>query len=194
MRAGWKFTAALGFVGAVAMAAAAFGQVGVEGADPLAQDEQATREGRRARISECRERYRAAETDEERAAIRERCAKQRHPRRDAARRLVHGEMKVQTADGFATIITDAGTVTAVSAGSLTLERADGESVTVSPGENTTIRKDREEARLSDIEAGDHVRVVQVDDGETTTVKLIHAISPQEDAGDDAATTAALFAA
>lgn len=197
MRHGWKLTGALGFVGAVAVAAAAFGQVGTGSGALLAQDDDGTtRDERRARIAECRERFENAETDEERQAIREECgAKRRHHRRHAlGKRMVHGEVKVQTDDGFALIITDAGTVTAVDGNTLTLERADGETVTVTASDDTKIRKGREAASMGDIEVGDIARVVQVDDGESTTVKMIHARTPDADAESDATTQTSFFAA
>ena len=187
MRTGWRFTAALGFVGVVAMAAAAFGQVGVHEpqVDTPAAQEAETDEERRARVQECRERFRAAETDEERAEIRDACKPRRHGRLRHGRRLVTSEVKVQTDDGFATILTDQGTVTAVDEGAatLTIERADGVSVTVTASEDTTIRKGGERADLGDVSVGDIARIVRADDGTGQVVRAILVHAPSADTGE-----------
>lgn len=151
---------ALAFIGAVAFAAAAWGD---HAAGP--------KEGPSLRGEE--------KKDDERRGER------RHRRGHVGRRMVHGEFKVQTRDGgFATVVIDTGEVTAVDAEdhTLTLRRADGETVTVTADEDTKIGKDRHRAHLGDIEAGDRVRVVQADEGEGFHVRRIMAHSPEAETG------------
>ncbi|MCA1830322.1 MAG: DUF5666 domain-containing protein, partial [Actinobacteria bacterium] len=84
--------------------------------------------------------------------------------RGLGKRVVTGEFKVQTADGFATVRVNTGTITAVGNDSITLKRADGQSVTVPVTPDTKIRRDRAQAKLSDLKSGDVVRTMQVDRG------------------------------
>lgn len=55
------------------------------------------------------------------------------------RKGIHGEILVKDGDGFSTVIFDRGKVTAASGGSVTLERPDGKSVTVSTDDGTKYR-------------------------------------------------------
>lgn len=93
------------------------------------------------------------------------------------KRVVTGEFKVKTRDGFATVRVDHGTVKSVEGNTLALERADGQTVTVTATDDTRIRKNGEQARLADIEAGDLVRVMRRDDGDGLVLRGIHARTP-----------------
>jgi len=150
----WRFVAALGFVGVVAVGAAASGQSGASPDDA----------GARASL---RERCRAA------AAQGEELPRRCH-RRGALHRVVHSEAKVVTDDGFATVIIDAGEVTAVdpAARSITIKRADGETVSLTGNDETRVRASRERAGWEDIEVGDRARLVQIDDGDGPVLRLI----------------------
>jgi hypothetical protein len=59
------------------------------------------------------------------AATRQHRPRRHHP----MRRAIHGELIVRTQDGFEKVTFDRGKVTAVSATSITIERADDQSVT-----------------------------------------------------------------
>jgi hypothetical protein len=73
-----------------------------------------------------------------------------------------------------------GTVTAVGSNSLTLKRADGETVTVPVASDTKIRKDREDVTLGDIKVGDLVRVVERNEGSGFKTEGIRAHTPSTD--------------
>lgn len=158
MKGGMRLAMALGFLGATVMAVAAFGH-------PRGSGEEAQGLGR-SRSDESRPEW---GRDRGRA------------HRRGFRHLVHGKMKIQTADGFAMVLTDLGEVTAVDPETLTLTivRADDESVTVTANDETKIGKDRERATFQDIEVGDHARIVQVDEGEGYSVRLILVRTPSE---------------
>src|SRR4051812_34841826 len=55
------------------------------------------------------------------------------------RRAEHGDLTVRTKDGFETVTLDRGTVTAVSATSITVQRPDGQSVTEAIDASTRFR-------------------------------------------------------
>lgn len=140
MKMRYKTVIAAGFVGAVAMAAAAFAQTAAPSpgaTDPVAK------EGRM-RIKHA---------------------------------VVHSESKLQKGDGFITRIVDNGEVTAVDGQSVTIKRADGETLTVTAGPDTKVGRNGEKAAVGDIKAGDRAHIVQIVDGGTTTVAAIRAASP-----------------
>lgn len=135
----WKTAIALGFVGVVAMGAAAFGQTGSSNPAPstTAQAKEGARLGRLGRI-------------------------------------VHADATLNTRKGLVTAKIDGGTVTAVDANALTLtiKRADGQSVSFTATDTTRVRKDREKATFADIKVGDLVQVIQIDRGDGFVVALI----------------------
>lgn len=138
MKMRYRTALAAGFVGAVAMAAAAFAQTPTPGAG-----------------------------DTEGAGRKEKMLD----------RLVHSESLVQADDGsFVTRIIDHGDVTSVDGNSVTIKRLDGQSVTVTAGQDTKIRRNGEEAALSALKAGDRARIAQIKSGDTTTVRAIRAFS------------------
>jgi hypothetical protein len=92
-------------------------------------------------------------------------------------RLVTGQWTVETDDGFLTRRVDKGEVTAVEEDTLTIERADGETVSVTVPAEARISRDRETAELSDIQPGDIAIIHQVDEGDGFVVQGVHAISP-----------------
>jgi len=96
-------------------------------------------------------------------------------------KLVHSESIVEgEEDGtFNTIRVDAGTLQAVDGNTLSIERADGESVRVTVDDDTEIRRDREEVEVGDLEQGDHVIAHQVKEGDGDFVtKHVMAISAE----------------
>ena len=167
MRYTARLALALGFVGAVALAGTAVGQVGdaPDAGEPtrgpaLRQDDARPKRGDDARAK-----------------------RQRHPGMRGGR-LVHGELTVVRGDGFATVILDQGRVTAVDADArrLTIERRDGESVSVTATDRTRIRRNREQATFADIQVGDVARIVRVDTGEQTVVRAIKVRPAPDDRG------------
>ena len=160
-----KTALALGFVGAVAVGAAAFGQTGSNSPTPSSSGsveqshQQGARPGRLGRFG---------------------------------KRVVHGELKIKTQNGFATVVIDSGTVSSVDQGakSLTLKRSDGETVSVTATDDTRVRKDGSKASFGDISVGDLVQVIRIDRGDGLVVRLIRVRSAQSGATPDATADAA----
>lgn len=100
--------------------------------------------------------------------------------RDPGLRMQRGQMlssqrSFLNADGeVVTIFHDRGEVAAVDGDSLTIERADGERLVFEISEETRIRRNGEEASLSDLEQGDRVMVLRVDDEEGERVVGVRA--------------------
>lgn len=138
----WKLTIAVAFVGAVGIAAAAFAQDGSSSPSPSASVQQDARAN--AKLGRL------------------------------GKRVVHGDLKIQTADGFASVKVDAGKVTAVdpSAGTLSITRADGQTVNVTTTDQTRVRKQGKRVTLADVSKGDFVQIIQIDRGEGFVVALI----------------------
>jgi hypothetical protein len=151
----WKTAIALGFVGVVAMGAAAFGQSGPSSPAPAASSS---------------------------------AQAQANPRLGFGR-IVHADATLNTRKGLAQAKIDGGTVTSVDADTLTLtiKRADGQSVSFTATDATRVRKDREKATFGDIKVGDFVQVIQIDRGDGFVVALIRDRSAA--AGADAQTSA-----
>jgi hypothetical protein len=144
MRWYWKATIALAFVGSIAMAAAAFGQSDSSSPNPA-----------------------ASASAQEGAQHLGRFGK-------LGNRVVHGDLKIKTPNGFANVKIDSGTVTAVDAGArtITIKRADGQTVSVTATDKTRVRKQRQKATFADIAMGDLVQIIQVDRGDGFVVALI----------------------
>lgn len=104
---------------------------------------------------------------------RDRCggpdAKMRHKRHFG--RLVHAEAKIQTKEGFGSMVTDTGKVTSIDAPTITIKRADNETVKATGSDQTRVCKDGNPASLSDIEVGDLVRLVQGNKDEDSKMQL-----------------------
>lgn len=118
----------------------------------------------------------SADGDGQADAGRRRCGAHRGGRFGPLGDAIHGELVVpeppeegeegdegdaEGARTFETVVLDAGEVTAVDDDSLTLERPDGESVTVRITDDTKMREAPEE--------GDHVRVIADDDGNARAI-------------------------
>lgn len=91
--------------------------------------------------------------------------------RTLQRRALHGEV---TLGGKQNRVIDfqRGTVEKVSATSVTVKSADGFTATYTVDATTKVRKNAEEAKISDVKVQDRVRVVATDDGSTVTAKVI----------------------
>lgn len=148
-----RTAAALGFVSAVALAGAAFGQTGTP--DPPS-DPPAAEEG-----------------DGERPF-----AHRGHRPFFGGPGLVGGEFKLERDDGFMVVLVDAGTITAVDGNDVTIERADGETLTVTATDETKIARDRERAEVGDLQVGDRAHVLRRDAGDGMQLVGIRALSPE----------------
>jgi len=152
-----KVTLAASFVGVVAMAAAAFGQ----SSTPTPSTSASPRAERRAdRGGECGP---------------------KHVTRRGAR-VVHGDMKVRVPDGFALVTVDNGKVTAVDhdAKKITVERADGESVTATATDETKVCKDGAKSSFDAIKVGDLAHLVQVRSERINGLRRIMVLTPGSD--------------
>jgi hypothetical protein len=72
-----------------------------------------------------------------------------------------------------------GTVTAVSGNELTIKNESGDQYNIETGPNTRIRKDREEARLTDIHPGDMIVAMGNLDGKTLGAAFLLVLDPQQ---------------
>ena len=87
-------------------------------------------------------------------------------------RALHGEFVVQTKDGLKTVVLQKGSVTALSATSVTVKSTDGYTVTWTINDQTRVRKDKAAAAATDLKSGLVVRVVGPKDGSATTARVI----------------------
>ena len=154
----WKTAIALGFVGMIAMGAAAFGQS--DSSSPASAASSTTQAQARPRIG------------------------------NLGNRIVHGDLTLNTRKGIVTAKVDGGKVTAVDANArtLTIKRADGQTVSFTAADGTRVRKNGEKAAFGDIKVGDLVQVIQLDRGDGFVVALIRDRSAAQ-GGADATSTA-----
>ena len=151
-----RIALALGFVGAVALAGAAFGQAGNGGSsgDGFAHP----------------------------AGF----GRMHHGGPGLRHDIVTGTMKVQTDNGFVTRRVDTGEITEVGGSTITIARADEETVSVTATDDTSIRRDGEEAEAGDLQAGDRAHLIQIDDGGGFVLRAVFALSPEARAEREAA--------
>jgi len=92
----------------------------------------------------------------------------------AWRRLVHGTVVVDAPalGGLTTIQLDHGTITAVSATSLTIAEKGGGSVVVGLGSETHVRRDGAKATVADLHAADEIVVMSKVEANGTTAYLV----------------------
>jgi hypothetical protein len=157
MKHGMKVAVAAGFVGVVALAATAFAQTGTPSPGE--------RQQRKPRAN----------------AQRSECGKAGPGAARAARRMVHSEAKVQVKGGFAVVVLDVGTITEVNGSSVTIKRADGQSVTAAASDQTKVCKDGKKVALDQLAAGDRAGMTQVTKDGEQRVRAIRAHSPNTDA-------------
>jgi hypothetical protein len=95
-------------------------------------------------------------------------------------RAIRGDAVVGDRQGqFRNVHFDRGTLESVDGTTLVIKEDDGKIVNVGTNDQTRIRRDREQAQLSDLKPGDHVAALQVKDGDTFTTKFVRAISPEK---------------
>jgi len=168
-----KTALAAGFLGAVAVAATAFGQSAPpsDGSTPRA----------RATTPDQRQERRAARTERRDGRS---CGR---PASGRARRLVHSESKVKAPSGFALITIDQGEITAISGKKLTVKRLDGESVTATATDETKVCKDGQRSTFDSLKVGDHARLMQIRSERFTGLRRITAVTPGSEPSGSAGT-------
>ncbi|MEA2549326.1 MAG: hypothetical protein QOE42_1924, partial [Chloroflexota bacterium] len=92
----------------------------------------------------------------------------------AWRHLVHGTVVVDLDKvGLTTIQLDHGTITAVSASSLTISETGGGTVTTALGSDTRVRRDGAKAAVTDLKAADEIFVMsKVEPGGSTAYLVV----------------------
>ncbi len=97
----------------------------------------------------------------------------RHPRlRYVFSHALHGEATVQTEDGLLTVVAQRGTVTQASEESLTVESADGFTLTWAVGDRTVVVVRGMGSEPGSVSVGSEVGVAGVRDGDTVTARLV----------------------
>lgn len=104
-------------------------------------------------------------------------AKDHKQRRAAVRKYLrkntlHGEIAVQGKDGVRTIVVQRGTVTAVTAGGVSVKSADGYALTWTYGEKLRVVQNRATVATSTIKSGAQIGVAGSRNGAATAARLI----------------------
>lgn len=84
--------------------------------------------------------------------------------RGFGKRVVHGEVVLQTKKGFVTAVIARGTVTAIDANSVTVKSPDGVATSFSIDQKTRARSDGKKIAISAVHVGDKVGVLGVKAG------------------------------
>lgn len=87
-----------------------------------------------------------------------------------AKHMLHGEFVTKAKTGYATFDTQRGSITAVSATSISLKSADGFTATYAVTADAKVRKNGAGATITEVKTGDLARVVASKNGSTLTVK------------------------
>lgn len=88
------------------------------------------------------------------------------------RHVLHGEVVLQTRNGFVTAVVARGTVTAVDAHSISVTSADGVTTTFAIGANTKARSAGKVVSIASVHNGDKVGVIGTKTGATVTARVI----------------------
>lgn len=92
-----------------------------------------------------------------------------HWRHGFDRRVLHGEMVLQTPTGFVTAVVARGTVTAIDADSISVKSADGVTTTFAIDAKTKARSAGKVVPLTDVHTGDTVGVLGIKKGSGAAV-------------------------
>lgn len=92
-------------------------------------------------------------------------------------RLVHSETKVQLEEGFGLRVLDVGEITGIDGNTITIERADGETVSATGDEDTRVCRNAERASLEDLQVGDRAALRQAGPEGELTLRAVMARSP-----------------
>jgi Domain of unknown function (DUF5666) len=104
-------------------------------------------------------------------------------RRNLARRALHGEVTVQTADGVKTFVLARGEVSALAGDSITVKSSDGVSTSFRIDGSTRFGFRREPDPRAELKVGDDVWVVgQKSGGQATATNVVSAKEAPERAG------------
>lgn len=93
-------------------------------------------------------------------------------RRFLRKNTLHGETTVQGGDGVRTVVVQRGTVTAAGDTTVTVESADGFTLTWTLGDELRVVHDKKKADSTAVRTGAEVGVAGAKTGETNTARLI----------------------
>jgi hypothetical protein len=86
---------------------------------------------------------------------------------------LHGEVAIQTRkDGVKTVVVQRGSVTAVTAGGVSVKSADGFALTWTFGDKLRVVQDKRTVAASALKTGAEIGIAGVKDGDATTARLI----------------------
>jgi hypothetical protein len=93
--------------------------------------------------------------------------------------VLHGDLTVKDENGSVSQVrVQKGTVEAVTSTSLTLKSEDGYTTTWTINSDTKVRRDRDDAAIADVKAGDTVFARGPLTGDTATAAVVRALSPE----------------
>jgi hypothetical protein len=93
--------------------------------------------------------------------------------------VLHGDVTVEREDGTAELVrVQRGTVESVGEGTVTVKSSDGYTSTWTVNDQTTLRRDRDDATVTDLKAGDTVLARGPVDGDQATARVLQALSPE----------------
>jgi len=100
--------------------------------------------------------------------------------RGLGKRVLHGEVVLQTRKGFVTAVIARGTVTAIDAHSISVKSADGVTSTFAIDDKTKARSAGHVVPLNSVHVGDNVGVLGVKNGSAVTAKVIRKLPASAD--------------
>jgi hypothetical protein len=108
------------------------------------------------------------------ASAAPRAGKQRRAavRKYLRKNTLHGEITVQGKDGTRTIVVQRGTVTAVSAGAVSVRSVDGYALTWTYGDKLRVVQDRKTVATTALKSGAQIGVAGTRNGAATAARLI----------------------
>ncbi len=110
-------------------------------------------------------------------------ARERSGYKAALRRALRSESVVRNpeGEGFITVLTDRGELTAIEGRTLRIREEDGHVANVTTSDETRFRRDGEQASISDLRVGDHVFAIRTRTDGALTTRSVRALSPERQA-------------
>jgi hypothetical protein len=99
-------------------------------------------------------------------------ARRKALRRYLRKNTLHGEVTLQTKDGVKTVVVQRGSVTAVTASSVTVKSADGFTLSWTFGDRLRVVQDKKAVQVSALKSGEQIGVAGAKNGSATDARLI----------------------
>jgi len=106
------------------------------------------------------------------AAAGKREVRRKTIRKYLRKNTLHGEVAVQTRNGVTTIVVQRGSVTSVSAGSVTVKSTDGYSLTWSLADKVAVVQNKKKVETSALKTGEQIGVAGTKNGSADDARLI----------------------